>query len=189
ATSRLACALAEDGDSVPSLLRLMEHHVRAGSVGPQADETIRRLRRHAPGLAEVHAAAASRLRARGLFIEGSRVLRAFVEAHPNDAAGWLACARGALALGTMAESVHAVGRAAALDPDSAEIGGEVLRITAVAESGALPALVDTMVARFPDHWLITSAAALALAASGGHCTRALTLSVHALDLEPELPLS
>jgi tetratricopeptide (TPR) repeat protein len=189
ATARLDRAIAADPDSVPALLRLLERNVRKGEIDGRANEPLERLRRLAPELAEVHAARAAHLRAQGLESEARKVLLDFVEAHPDDAHGWLAFARSAFASGAVDEATSAIERATALDPHSAEIGGEALRIASHARSVDLSTLVDSMLARFPDHWPIAAGAALAIGVSGGATERALSISARALDLEPGLPLA
>lgn len=191
AEQRLVRALELDAENVPALKRLSDHRSRVGARGGNEGKETRRLIRAAlragADTAEVHESLALYHIFRGEWEKGTSTLRAFVEQHPQHAAGWLNYARGLFHTGHAGHAAEAVLRAEELRPDDFETKLAACAILAEAgERERLRRMVEAMLESHPERWVVWAAAGRALAERFEEFELACALSARGPRLQPHL---
>ncbi|HSF42186.1 MAG TPA: sigma-70 family RNA polymerase sigma factor [Thermoanaerobaculia bacterium] len=193
ARERIRRAAEIDEFGGPALTRLVAHRCAAGEVegaeGLATRHLLEQLRRFGAGQADADAVAARYKLARGDWKGAEASLAHKVASHPRHPRYRLHYARLLLCTGARDRAAREIFAALALDPEDREICRTAWESLSRAgePGGAGKELLETL-RRYPDDWLLVTAAATAFL-RGGDAAEADRLSLRAVELQPGLPAS
>jgi RNA polymerase sigma factor (sigma-70 family) len=185
-------ALEKDAGNPLLLRQAVRHHCERqwlkGDQGKQTRAWIRKMLKLFPRAADTHEALAHYHIARGNWETGIQVLSDFVAEHPRHPHGWMNLAIWLSKTGDLDGAIEAIFTACADSEGDAKVYAAATEILAHAgRFDAIPFVVDSMLAQPAQCWTKWSAAAQAVVLLPDQEGRAMSLSLQATSLQPQLP--
>jgi RNA polymerase sigma factor (sigma-70 family) len=184
-------ALQQCPENVLSMKYLVDLRCRRrwvfGREGKRTFGLIQRTLRLAEGSPEIQDSLASYHLARGEWLEGIDVLRAFTKAHSASPEGWAYYAKALFQTGDVEAATEAIRRGYRLDAHAWQTNAVACEIFGwQGPSPFLRLLLERMLERFPQRWSAWARAALAWLTGLNDAERAVAISAHAPQLQPRL---